>query len=122
MAVTTGLVELAAEDGATRCHVRVFPRPRRPVVLVSELPDNDGLSVALNFERIVRHVERHASVPLSGALWLERWPGRSLAALVLHDEVVADLHLRWRAGESWQRLPLTADAAALILFPDWRST
>lgn len=33
----------------------------------------------------------------------------------------ADLHLRWRAGESWQRLPLTADAAALILFPDWRS-
>jgi hypothetical protein len=107
--MTSGLVELAAEEGATRCHVLVFPRARRPVVLVSELPDNDGLSVARNFERIVGHVEQHASVPLSGGL-----VAGTLAGAVLGGACVARRGDR-RPAPSVARWRILAASAAHCL-------
>lgn len=81
------MLQLPVEQGATRCHVRVVPLNARPVVVITELADNQGLSIDLNFDVVATRVRRLLPAGCE-PVWLERWEGRSLAAFVLHDTLI----------------------------------
>lgn len=115
-AVLGELVQLPEESGGTRCHVSIALRgSSRPVVVVSEAPDNTGYSVSLAFDAIAEHVRRFLPADGPAPVWLERWPERALAALLLHEGRVAATHLMVEQAGGWRRLPLDTWEAARLM-------
>ena len=110
------VLTLPEAEGGTRCHVGVrSTRGRRPLVVVTELADNPGHSISLAFDAISRRVREMLPPGSVEPLWLERWPGRALAALVLHDRTVPSVQLLRQHAGQWQREPLSNAAVADLL-------
>lgn len=86
------LVQLRAEDGATRCRVQVFvslEASPRPVVLLTELDDNPGLPVPAVIANLVRVVTMTRLLGVPGdPIWVEAWWGRALASVATGDNSV----------------------------------
>jgi hypothetical protein len=80
-------------------------RHGRVVVRITELEDNDGPSISLIFDLIARHV-RQLLPRGEEPVWIEHWPGRSIAAFVLHDDLVASYHINLENDGSWIQRPI----------------
>jgi len=62
-----------------RCRVRIFlPEEEQdtPVVICSELPNNEGTSVTYAAEQLAAEVIRSHRLP-TPLVWIEHWPGES---------------------------------------------
>lgn len=126
--VTTGVPAATAADEAlvrTRvdarrmapvtCLMRVWHLARRSVVEFAESDDNPGLPVRSAFPDLVtraREAVPYGAVPV----WIEYWPQRALATLILHGTAEPARHLWTQAHDgSWQRTPMTLpDLQALL--------
>ena len=110
------VLTLPAEQGGTRCHVSVRSTSgHRPLVVVTELADNPGHSIALAFDAIARRVRDLLPADAVEPLWLECWPSRALAALLLHDRTVPSVQLLSQHAGRWLRTPLSHTAVADLL-------
>lgn len=111
-----GVLELPPTVGGTRCRVTVYLRDQRtPVVIVSELSDNEGPSVSLAFDVVAQFVRAQLPADSGEPLWVQRWPERALAALILRGGRVAATHVLVEQGGAWWRRPVSGPAAAQLL-------
>jgi hypothetical protein len=107
-AVLDSVLFLPAEQGGTRCRVAVYdPDAVRPVVVVAELLDNEGCSITLTFDAIADQVRAWLPRQCEEPHWVERWPERALAALLLRDQVTSAAYLMLQDRGSWRRTPIS---------------
>ncbi len=115
-ALLDAVLDVPHAHGVTRCHV-VASRSdmgRRAIVLVSELDDNPGPSISLAFDAITQFVRD--ILPLDQEpVWIEHWPSRALASLLLRDEAMMSHHLRLRGPTGWSSHPLDQASMKLLL-------
>lgn len=110
-------VALLPSEGGTVCHVQCWQGASGfALVVVTELPDNPGLSVSLNFGAVAAAVRARMPAGAQDPLWVESWPGRSLASYLLHDVIICAHHLLWQSGGAWWRRPLSAAATRQLLW------
>jgi hypothetical protein len=107
-----GEVQLPVEAGGTRCRVTAYLcSDGVPVVVVTELPDNGGVSISLAFDAIAQRVRAGVLRGLREPVWVERWSDRALAEMVLRERQLAADHLMVEGIDGWLRLPLPASVA-----------
>jgi hypothetical protein len=116
MVLYEGELVLPDHVGGTRCHLRIH-RGRVPIVVVTELADNPGPSVSLVFALIAGHVRSRFLDGSSEPVWVERWPQRAFASLVMREGGTASTHLRYELAGKWLRCPVTPAVAALLGLP-----
>lgn len=93
-----------------RCRVRIFRRSNCAVVIVSEVPDNPGMSVTNPAEVIATQVVRESGLDPRTTLWIEHYPDRKRPAQ--HDPVFQEtwdlVTFQWDGQEArhprWRRL------------------
>jgi hypothetical protein len=116
-ALLDAVLDVPHAYGVTRCHVVASARGagRQTIVRVSELADNPGPSISLAFDAIT-HLVRDLLRLEEEPLWVEHWPSRAIASLLLHDEAMMSHHLRLLGPAGWIRCPL--DQASMRLLMD----
>jgi hypothetical protein len=110
-------LEIEHAYGTTRCHVlaRAHDRSDLAVVCVSELPSNPGPSITVVFGAVANRVRSLLPAGMAEPVWVERWPARALAALLLHDAPVRRDHLRLAVNGGWHTRSLTAEGVRRLL-------
>jgi len=102
-----------APTGRAKCRVRIFPNEGEPVVVVTELPDNPGMSVTNAIELIATGLTNIHGFPPDRTTWVEHYPEREVAERLLAEETFdivtfrweRDRQGRWRASNPrWQRI------------------
>jgi hypothetical protein len=82
---TTLTVAVPGTAEQTRCRVEVWAPADGgpPVAILSELPDNPGLSVTAAFPYVAQQVRALLPADLPEPMWIEHWPERAVAAVLL---------------------------------------
>jgi hypothetical protein len=103
-------LRLGMDDGGTTFGVRIWRGQLGPVVELVELTENAGLPVAAVFPQAAGLV----GTLLDGTgevNWVEYWPQRALATLLLGRELVPARHVREELSEGWwTRRPLPLES------------
>jgi hypothetical protein len=78
-------VEIPGCTDITRCRVQILATvgDRPPVAILSEIPTNPGLSVTGAFPFLAQRVRTLLPPDGPEPLWVEHWPERAVAAVLL---------------------------------------
>lgn len=104
-----------------RCRARIFRREDgRAAVIVTELPDNPGMSVTNAAEWIATTLLHRYDLDPNDTIWIEHYPDRHPPGMEgerMFDETFDLIRFRWE-DEGRHRAPMRLSPWART--PDWR--
>jgi hypothetical protein len=108
-------LDLPWPEGGTRCRVNVVMAPAGPAAIVTEDPDNPGVSVEFAFPVVAEYIRSLLPHDAAEPLWVRRWPGHALAESVFRERRGFDTHLMTYTEQGWISRPLPQAVARHLL-------
>lgn len=83
----------------TICRVEIYHNERRAVVVLTNLRENRGPSIAEASELLATQVARRYHLPPAGTIWIEHFPEIARRGCIWQRESYAQVCYTWAHGE-----------------------